>query len=353
MSISILGYHCLSSAGHSPEDLWNDLLSGKIHRDENGIARIQDGQENLTSRDRLVNRLLRCWEKVKGPFPPSHLGVILASTKGMLEDFIWSAREEDLHRDPLTPLLEDFLRRAELAPAHSLCVSNACASSHVAFYLAKKWIETSLVEKVLVLAVDEVGPFILKGFSALGALSPTHPKPFSKERDGLQLGEGAAAILFSQKENHSLTLEEVAIDTEGYSVTRPSPSGKSLALTCRQVLEKCHTLAGAVAHGTATKANDLAEEQCFASVLKTPVPITATKWCIGHTLGASGAMDLIAACEALKRETLFPMATTENIDPSFSNHYLTQGLADLPASAALLVTSLGFGGTHAALTVSR
>jgi 3-oxoacyl-(acyl-carrier-protein) synthase len=82
------------------------------------------------------------------------------------------------------------------------------------------------------------------------------------------------------------------------------------------------------------------------------VPVTCTKWSVGHTLGASGAVDLIAACEMLRRGEVFRIANTEAPDPAFAARYLTrQARWSGPPPARALVASVGFGGMHGAALV--
>jgi 3-oxoacyl-[acyl-carrier-protein] synthase II len=110
-----------------------------------------------------------------------------------------------------------------------------------------------------------------------------------------------------------------------------------------------------IAHGTATALNDPAEDQAFESLFgsdeESPL-ITASKGSIGHTLGASGSIDLIAACEALKRQQVFCINNNDRVDASFSGRYLYAGHTyAIPKLNRVLITSLGFGGVNAAALV--
>lgn len=363
--ISILSYGCTSAAGRGVESFWRGLREGRDHSKElitskwpvvpPGLARACVWPQEEVKRPvqvSLTNELLSVWKEAWGVQPaPVELGVIFASTKGCLEDFIWQPSAEALARDPLTPCLESFLERAGLHPKKSLCVSNACASSHSAIYLAADWLRRGRVSHVLVLAGDRIGPFVYNGFHALKALSegPGPIRPFSAERDGLRLGEAVGAMVFS-REPSSLSLEGIEIDTEGFAATRPSDAGKSLerAVLRAAGLEVPDLI---IAHGTGTIANDRIEDQVLGGLYKDSM-ITATKWSIGHTLGTSGMMDLIAACESLRRQESFCIATTDKIDPEFKGHYLHAGVSGPRTFATALVTSLGFGGVHAAARVA-
>ncbi|MBC7691976.1 MAG: hypothetical protein H7222_09410 [Methylotenera sp.] len=212
-------------------------------------------------------------------------------------------------------------------------MSNACASSLGALYLANSWIEKKRVRRVLVLAADHVGRFVMQGFQSLQALSPTRVQPFARNRDGLRLGEAATAILLCDPEvepftsaRDALTLEAIGMDTEGYAVTRPSQSGTSLKKACSIAMGKARSESArdpavdlVIAHGTGTQINEVAENQVFQTFFPEGLtPITGTKWSIGHTLAASGAMDFIAGCYALRTQRVFKMANTHEVDSKLS-----------------------------------
>ncbi len=348
--MKINGYSCISACGKGPESFWKSLHEGSLNLSDDRVFRIS-GFENKTSKEKLGEQLFQVYQDItlQHSVLSSKLGVILASTKGNLEDVVWN--NEKLDSDTLYPVLEYFLEKTGLKPVASTCISNACASSHGALFLAKLWLESKQVDQVLVLGVDEVGPFIHKGFKSLGALSESSAKPFSSHRDGLSLGEAAAGVLVSLNETSDFEIDQVAIETEGHSITRPSTDGNRLVALVRKVIGS-ESVDAVVAHGTATKFNDLTEDKVFFTVLPS-VPITATKWCIGHTLGTSGLMDLIASISILKWETLFGLATTQSIDPTFHSTYVLGKESRKQKTNRVLITSLGFGGMQAAMTVKK
>lgn len=373
---SIVGYGCISSAGVGVKKYWDGLLSGQDHsRPMNSkdwpvkppttpfTCLAENRPNGLPIRTHIVNQLMQAWEELKENIgDPVHgdlgeLGLIFASTKGCIEDFIWDPRPGDLRQDPLTPILKGFTDRAKIRPKRSLCVSNACASSHSAIYLAHRWLEKKSVQSVLVLAADFLGPFVVHGFQSLNALSSTKNKPFSKDRDGMQLGEAAVAILLSRKLTGPLVLRNVRLFNEGYGLTRPNPNGEGLKEIYRwfEPGSSPHLI---IAHGTGTFHNDLAEDCAIAAAFgneRQRPPVTNTKWSIGHTLGASGAMDFIAACESMKSQTCFEIANTSEIDPGLKANYLIKNSKHLfPKKInSVIVNSLGFGGITGALEIGE
>jgi 3-oxoacyl-(acyl-carrier-protein) synthase len=288
----------------------------------------------------------------------SRLGVIFASTKGYVDDAMWE-KNPALAEDLLSPVLRDFLGAAELRPARELCLSNACASSLSALAIARNWLSEPDIEDVLVLAGDRAGPFVLHGFQSLRATTADASRPFAKNRSGLLLGEATAAIFLSSHPG-GFRLGGVGVDAEGFAVTRPDADGESLIRACRQIENLDETPPDLViAHGTATEVNDPIEARALARLFPSgTVPITGTKGAIGHTLGASGAVDLILAREVMKRKKVFTLSQTAILDPAFTGNFLLSPSADRVSTFPgefnrVLVTSLGFGGIHAAAVIER
>lgn len=303
-------------------------------------------------RELLAKRLLTAWEEARAAMPSAEraamegdCALLFASTKGCVEDFVWKSAEGD----PYSPVMEEFLRHSRLKPRRWLTVSNACASSHTAIQLARDWLGRGVARYALVLAADFVGPFVLQGFHSLGALSPTMARPFDGGRDGLLLGEAAGAVVLS-REGSGPALLGTAVDCEGHAVTRPESSAGSLQRAIRAALAGREPGA-VIAHGTATPANDRAEDQAFSLTLPHRPWVTGTKGSVGHTLGASGLVDLVAACEWLAGGGGFPITGCRAPDPAFRSRFLLGG--ENVRARSVLVTALGFGGVHAAFHVGE
>lgn len=363
---TLVGYGAVTAAGPGAAALWEALTVGRALRDEEGVCRWADTTER-TALERLVAKAAVATAEALAdhrPGPRERWGIVLASTKGVVEDE--TARPDGPEsRDPLAPLLDGVVERLRLRPLRRLAVSNACVSSHAALWVAERWLGAGLVDDVLVLAVDEARDFVVRGFRALGALSPTVARPMAEDRDGLQLGEAAVALWLSRERPGPFVLGPIGLETEGLSITRPSPDGESLVRAARVALADDGAVDFVVAHGTGTLANDLVEAGALARTLAAVgadrrTPVVATKGCVGHTLGASGAVDVVAAAECLRRGALFPIGTTTRPDPALPVAAFFAGSSDAAAIAArapefrrALVSGLGFGGVHAAVTIAR
>lgn len=369
--VYIASYGCTTSAGAGVPRLWEALLSSsnlphsprnynkwpvkpdltpKVFQWQSEIERVAGNYKTL-----LVEQLLSAWKECANSTKKKfkRLGILFASTKGSVEDWIWGELSSIPATDCLQPVLSDLIQKLNLKPIRTACISSACSSSQGAIELARNWIVQGHCDDVLVFAADAIGPFICNGFNALKALSPTRVQPFTQDRDGLQLGESAAVIWFSGT-NGNLCLTATSTISEGFASTRPSLDGSGLRQAISEVTKKIDGQIDAIiAHGTGTGPNDATEDRVFANHFCTTPPITATKWAIGHCMAASGAIDLIVACETIKRGVLPPIRSGVSPDPSL---LVKKYLFQMPLTSSftnILVTSLGFGGVNGASIVSK
>lgn len=197
-----------------------------------------------------------------------------------------------------------------------LTVSTACTSGSQALLLASDMIRLGEVDEALVVAVDVLSPFVHVGFDALRALSPDSrpPVPFDASRGGLWLGEGAACAHLVRGGEGVATLRAGACAGDGFHMTAPEPSGRGLAQAIRAALREgqCSPaeIAWISAHGTGTVYNDDMEASAFREVFggDSPPPIHCLKPVLGHTLGASGLLEIVLLCEAFRRREIPPSA---------------------------------------------
>jgi hypothetical protein len=365
--INIEAFDCHTSTGESSTEFWSALCSS-----ENGIQKTNTEnwpehfqnfwkdqpyapiackiKTDLKLSDLLAKVGANC---LKGE--TKNLGIILSTTKGALEEYVWKENFKDLEIDPLNVLLEETIAKLPVMNWKlTQVVSNSCTSGHASMALAQKWIQSGACEKVLVLAGDLIGPFIHAGFQSLKALSSSSGKPFQEARDGLVLGEAVTAILLSNQPAE-FELVDVKIFNEAHTITGPSPEGRGLQ-TCVKELSHHHLIPDfAIAHGTATFLNDQTEDFVLneaQKIFNKPFFITGTKWSIGHTLGASGCIDLIAAMLCLRHQKVFAIPGTAQQTGFLAKNYVFEA-AQTGHFQTALVTSLGFGGTNGALMVKK
>src|ERR1035437_753052 len=195
-------------------------------------------------------------------------------------------------------------------------ISNACASGSNAIGHAWDLIRRGQAECVLAGGYDALSELVFSGFDALQALSPTVCRPFDARRDGLALGEGAAAVALETLEGASRRGATILGEIIGYGttidrhhLTQPHPQGdaalQSMRLACEVASVTPADIGYVNAHGTGTLLNDGAEAlaiQRWAGGRAATLPVSSTKASIGHLLGAAGAVEAVICLTARSEE---------------------------------------------------
>ncbi|MDB5213354.1 MAG: 3-oxoacyl-[acyl-carrier-protein] synthase [Myxococcaceae bacterium] len=240
-------------------------------------------------------------------------------------------------------------------------VLGACASGTLAVGLAREWLLAGACDVALCGGFDAVSVFVASGFEVLRAVcTDGTPRPFRAGRDGLALGEGAAVLALVRGEDGGDSQRARGFVTgfgascDAVHLTAPDREGRGLARAAEQALDDAGrpSIDLVSAHGTATVFNDASEAQALAAVLGArlaDVPLHALKGGIGHTLGAAGALETLAAMHAMK----------SGIAPASAGSGAVEGGVRILAHAeaheatAALKLSAAFGGANAALVLRR
>ena len=254
-----------------------------------------------------------------------------------------------------------------------ISLSTACASGATAIQLGVEAIRRGETDAALCVGTDaSVNPEAIVRFSLLSALSTQNDapqaasKPFSKNRDGFVMAEGAGTLVL---ENYEAAVARGAKIlgvvagcgelTDSFHRTRSAPDGKP-AIGC--VLK---TLADAGmapeqidhinAHGTSTPENDKMEYLATSAVFgeHTPkIPVTSNKSAVGHTISAAGAVEAIFSLLTLEHQRIPPTINYENPDPAIPFDVVGNKARDAKVTA-VMSNSFGFGGQNASLILTR
>ena len=189
--------------------------------------------------------------------------------------------------------------------------STACSSSAGAIIKAAEMIMADIVDAAVVGGIDIASDTTLMGFSSLEAVSSEITNPFSKNRHGITLGDGAAFFVLTREplESNDSNLTNVCLlgwgeSADAYHMTSPDPSGAGAEKAIRRAMEAAGLSASDVGyinlHGTGTKFNDSMEAKAVAAVMgDVKVPVSSTKCVTGHTLGAAAALEAAICWKAL------------------------------------------------------
>ncbi len=174
-------------------------------------------------------------------------------------------------------------------------ISTACSSSANAFASAKRILAAGRCDAAVVGGADSLCRLTLNGFDALEALSSELCNPFSANRKGLNIGEGAAVFLMTRSPA-AVRLYGIGESSDGYHMSAPDPEGRGAEVAIRAALAQAALEPSGVGyvnlHGTATQKNDEMGSRVVARLFGAATPCGSTKSLIGHTLGAAGAQEL-------------------------------------------------------------
>ena len=233
-----------------------------------------------------------------------------------------------------------------------LVVSNACISGLAALVQGMRMIQSGAYDNVVVVGAEVQSRFIVTGFQSLKALSQSPCRPFDRDRDGLNLGEAAAAMVLSSKES-SWELASGAIRNDANHISGPSRTGEGSFKALRYVLEGVDKkdIAFVNVHGTATNYNDEMEAIALDRAGLADVPVNALKGIFGHTMGAAGILETIVSMAALDASVALPTKGFEN--PGVSRPVNVSAL-ERPVDGNCFVKLLsGFGGVNGALLLKK
>ena len=227
-------------------------------------------------------------------------------------------------------------------------VSNACISGLAALIQGMRMLRSGAYDHVIVVGAEVQSRFIVTGFQSLKALSLQACKPFDAARDGLNLGEAAAAMVLSTQ-NSLWELVDGAVRNDANHISGPSRTGEGSynALKYLLPLVNREQLAFVNVHGTATRYNDEMEAIALERAGLLDVPVNALKGIFGHTMGAAGILESIVSMQACDAGMVLP----------------TQGFSELGVSRPVWVSAhemsthgtefikllSGFGGVNGAL----
>ena len=295
---------------------------------------------------------------------------------GTLEDgYIEVFRHENPRIKPLSVLLSmnnaaaSHLSIKYRLQGPNITYATACASSAIAIGEAYRQIKHGYADVMLAGGAEAMLTLgAMKAWEALRTVAHEDPndpaascKPFAKDRSGLVLGEGAAALVLESETRARRRGARIYAELSGYSntadgqhIARPDAAGQAramrAALRCAEL--RPEQIGYLNAHGTATKIGDAVESEAIAQVFGAAaqdLAISSTKAVHGHLMGAAGAVEFIACVLALTNRFAPPTAHLEEADEACPLNYLPQHGRELQAGHAVMSNSFAFGGGNAVL----
>lgn len=335
----------------------NRIYAGIIDKTElqRRFAVLGDSSEYTVLEQMMILAIQGVVSKIPN-FDPERTALVISTTKGNI-DLLGNQSVFPAERAKLWALgrvLRDFFG----FPNDPVIVSNACISGGLALAIAKRLMKMNNFEQAIVAGGDLVSEFVVSGFNSFQALSSEACRPYSANRQGINLGEGAAAVLLgSEKRAGTANIELLgeASANDANHISGPSRTGEGLLKSIRKSMEMAGVSSEEIdfisAHGTATIYNDEMEAIAFNRGGLQEVPLNSLKGYYGHTLGASALIESIISKHSLLNNKLYPSLNFDVAGTSKPLNIIKKTAKQNLRTA--LKTASGFGGCNLALVFQK
>lgn len=351
-------YNAICNLGQNIDDIYKKAIAGdNTHFDylqNNRLALIKCDLPNIN--DEAYN--LRCNKlllKVLEPLEVEKLdktttAIVVATTNSGVEEYETSKNSK--HFQIGNPA--EFLHNYYGFKNYYTSVSTACSSGIKAFAIAKELLDLSIAETIIVAGVDSIAKIPVYGFDSLEILSKDVTIPFSENRKGINIGEGAAAFIV-QKEGAGIEITGIGETTDFYHSTTPDPMGIEAKKAIEFALGEMNPdeIDYINLHGTGTHSNDLMEAKIISEIFGNNVPASSTKPLTGHCLGAAASIEAALCCKLLESNTnqVFPHIYDNKYDKNLPQIWLADVNTKTKIIKTCLSTSFGFGGTNCVMVL--
>ncbi|UWX60196.1 beta-ketoacyl synthase [Chryseobacterium oranimense] len=381
--IYITDYNCITPLGFDVSSNWNNLVEGKsgvelhkvIENQEAFYASIIDTEQlNEEFKNKFENQDFTRLEKMfllsLKPLVDKHpiteeTAFILSTTKGNIS-LLKNQTElpEGVYLSNLAQKIADYFG----FKTKPIVVSNACVSGVMAIAVAKNMILAGKYKDAFIIAGDEVSEFVISGFNSFQAIGTEPCKPYDKNRNGINIGEAAAAMYItsghceersdeaiSQNEKFRFKILGDSAVNDANHISGPSRTGDGLYASIKNAMTEANITTEQIdfisAHGTATLYNDEMEAIAFNRMELQNAPLNSMKGYYGHCLGASGLLESIISMESARHEVLIP---SKNFEEEGISQPLNIIKENQPAKIKyILKTASGFGGCNAAVVLEK
>lgn len=374
--IYITDYSCVTPLGFNVDTNWKALLEGQSGVDLHKIIDNQDAfhasmidSEKLneefnrffTQNNNHFTRLEKMLLLSLRPLVEQHTisedtAFILSTTKGnisLLKN--QSELPEAVYLSKLAEKMADFFG----FKTKPIVVSNACVSGVMAIAVAKNMIQAGKYKDAFVIAGDELSEFVISGFNSFQAIGSGPCKPYDKNRDGINIGEAAAAVYItsnpSQNEKFRFKVLGDSAVNDANHISGPSRTGDGLYASIKNAMAEANVSSEQIdfisAHGTATLYNDEMEAIAFNRMELQNAPLNSMKGYYGHCLGASGLLESIISMESALHSTLLPSKNFEETGVTQSLNIIRENQS--AEIKYILKTASGFGGCNAAVVLEK
>ncbi len=385
MDISLIDYQSTSAAGINLDALRSALSTqqsglrandfprsglptwiGRVSQiDDIDLGEWQSRNNALANIGISQGTILDNIEQLKSRFNPNRIGLVMGSSTSSIdrtETAYTDLNEEGLLKPEYQQKTVHNPHAPSLYVAHltgitgpALTINTACSSSAKVFASGARWLQSGIVDAVLVGGVDTLCLSVLHGFDSLQLVSENPCRPFDQDRDGINLGEASGFAILMRKEDaqHSTGIELLGYgeSSDAYHMSHPHPDGLGAKLSMQQALKMANLNPESVdyinLHGTSSRANDRIEGQLVSMLFPKTTRCSSTKAWMGHTLGAAGITEAIIALDTIKTGIIPGSMNLSELDHDVDITIQAENVEQTVKHA--MTNSFGFGGNNCSL----
>lgn len=345
----------------------NNLLLGTVEQPLTSVSIAEEDTRNnrmlTTASEPLLNEI----QLLKERYGPQRIAAVIGTSTSGISDGEEAMRYH--RKQNKFPANYHYRMQEPSSPSRYIAkwlglrgpvfsVSSACTSGAKALASAARLLQLGVCDAVIAGGVDTLCNMTVKGFSSLLVTTNSICNPFSINRDGINLGEGAGLFLLT-REPGPVRLAGIGETSDAYHISSPHPEGKGAENAMRQALQQAgmrpENIQYLNLHGTGTEQNDKMEARAVQRVFGNDIACSSTKPFTGHTLAAAGAIEAVFCWLALQREDgkLPPHRWDGQTDPELPKlSGITTSRLGKKLTAAMS-NSFAFGGNNASLILVR
>lgn len=343
-----------------------NFFFGSLVRD---LPEAETAEENLRCNRillALVQQLAPSLQRLRERYRPERVGIVLGTSNTGVEEAqravnVWletQACPPEFSLSALelgTPAV--FLKKITGFGGPAFSVSTACSSGTKAFASARNLLKNGVCDAVIVGGVDSLCRFAMNGFFALQALDENRALPMSRNRAGINLGEGGALFVM-ERGNAGIGVLGVGESSDAYHLTAPHPEGLGAKAAMAAALADANLSAADIdyinLHGTGTLHNDAMESRAVYEIFGGNVLCSSSKPLTGHALGSSGAIEAGLAWLLLKRCCgVIPHVFDGERDETLAPIRLASATDAAVPVRKILSNSFAFGGSNASVILGE
>lgn len=375
MNIKITAYNAICNLGNNIDIIYQNALNGNIWgfnffdnyikgkwlylaSINEQLPEIKETEYNIKCNRLILKTIKNISQRVENvilKYGKNRVAIVCASTNSGVEEFETSQNRK--HFELGNPA--EFIHAQLELNSYYTTVSTACSSGLKAFSLARNIINSDIADCVIVISVDTLAKVPLYGFNSLEVLSNRPSLPFSKNRNGMNIGEACAIFVLEQNTNTGIEIMGIGETSDIYHSTTPNPKAEEAIEAINKAMNEAKITISDVdyinAHGTGTIANDIMEAQAIYSVFGENTPVSSTKPLTGHCLGAAAGIETALCCKLIDSFNgyFYPHIYDGEYDEKLPKIKLVQLKEKFQKCNVCMCNSFGFGGANAILILGK